>query len=96
MATPIEKGELRWDLLAALGYAANWRFIAAGQSYFSEFIPASPVRHLWSLAIEEQFYLAWPLIVSAGLAAAWVGTRVLRGWKLGAAMLGAAASSPQR
>jgi peptidoglycan/LPS O-acetylase OafA/YrhL len=90
-ATPIEKGELRWDLLAALGYAANWRFIAAGQSYFNEFMTASPVRHLWSLAIEEQFYLAWPLIVSAGFVALWVGTRVLRGWKLGAALLGIAA-----
>ncbi len=62
-----EKGPLRWDLLASLAYVANWRFIIVGESYFSEFATASPVRHLWSLAIEEQFYVAWPLIVVLAL-----------------------------
>ncbi len=42
---------------------ANWRFIFSGQSYFDQFSQPSPLRHMWSLAIEEQFYLVWPLIV---------------------------------
>jgi peptidoglycan/LPS O-acetylase OafA/YrhL len=53
---------LRGDGFAALGYVANWRFIATGASYFNAFAP-SPLRHLWSLAVEEQFYLVWPLVL---------------------------------
>jgi peptidoglycan/LPS O-acetylase OafA/YrhL len=53
------------DGLASLGYVANWHFIASGQSYIDQFLQGavSPLRHMWSLAIEEQFYLFWPLIV---------------------------------
>jgi peptidoglycan/LPS O-acetylase OafA/YrhL len=53
---------VRGDGLAALAYVANWHFIAAGTSYFGAFAP-SPLRHLWSLAIEEQFYLVWPVLL---------------------------------
>ena len=69
-ASPFERDQLRGDILAALAYVANWRFIVEGQSYFAEFSTPSPVRHLWSLAIEEQFYVVWPLIclVAFGLA----------------------------
>src|SRR5262249_3988573 len=48
------------DLTATLGYAANWWFIAGHHSYFLASGPPSPVQHLWSLAVEEQFYLLWP------------------------------------
>lgn len=65
----------RSELLATLFYAANWFFIATGRSYFADYGGASPVRHTWSLAIEEQFYLLFPLIMSFGL-------RLRRRWLL--------------
>jgi peptidoglycan/LPS O-acetylase OafA/YrhL len=50
---------LRWDALASLFYVTNWELIGAGKSYF-EFVGRQPLLlHLWSLAIEEQFYLLW-------------------------------------
>ncbi len=55
--------QIRDDGLASLGYVANWRFIVNDLSYFEQFAVPSPLRHFWSLAIEEQFYLVWPLIV---------------------------------
>ena len=54
---------LRVDMLAALGYVANWRFLTGGQSYADLFLSPSPLQHFWSLAIEEQFYVIFPLIV---------------------------------
>ena len=62
---PIELDQLRGDAIASLFYVANWHFIATDQSYFAVFLSPSPLQHLWSLAIEEQFYLLWPLIVVA-------------------------------
>jgi peptidoglycan/LPS O-acetylase OafA/YrhL len=58
---------IRRDALAGLGYVANWRFIAGGESYFDLATGPSPLRHLWSLAIEEQFYVVWPLVAAACL-----------------------------
>ena len=53
---------LRGDLLAALGWVANWRMLSAGSGYQAAFNAPSPVQHFWSLAIEEQFYLLFPLV----------------------------------
>ncbi len=57
----------RSELLATLFYFANWFYVFAGDSYFAGYAGASPVRHTWSLAIEEQFYLLYPLLMAAGL-----------------------------
>jgi peptidoglycan/LPS O-acetylase OafA/YrhL len=61
-------GRVRADALAALGYVANWRFILSGQAYEDLFAAPSPVLHFWSLAVEEQFYLFFPLVVAGVLA----------------------------
>jgi peptidoglycan/LPS O-acetylase OafA/YrhL/lysophospholipase L1-like esterase len=53
----------RADVLASLFNLANWHFLVEGNSYSSLFQEPSPVRHFWSLAIEEQFYLLFPLTV---------------------------------
>jgi len=58
-----ELAKLRADALATLGYVANWRYVFAGESYFDQFAVPSPLRHTWSLAIEEQWYLVWPVVV---------------------------------
>jgi peptidoglycan/LPS O-acetylase OafA/YrhL len=51
------------DVLATLLYVGNWHQIWAGGNYFAVTGPVSPLQHTWSLAIEEQFYLLWPLVI---------------------------------
>ncbi len=53
---------LRRDVLAALTYSTNWWLIASHQSYFDALGRPPLLRHLWSLAVEEQWYLLWPLV----------------------------------
>ncbi|HLI75039.1 MAG TPA: acyltransferase family protein [Acidimicrobiales bacterium] len=53
---------IRGDALSTLGYVSNWRFIFSDQGYFVHFGPPSPLLHTWSLAVEEQFYLVWPVV----------------------------------
>ena len=68
---------LRKDALASVLFVTNWHFIVQQLSYF-EYIGRQPLlQHLWSLAIEEQFYLVWPLVV---LALASRGGRRVLGW----------------
>ncbi len=68
LVVPGEVARLRSDALASFGYVTNWYLILQHQSYFEAVGRPSPLRHLWSLAVEEQFYLLWPLVLVAGLA----------------------------
>jgi peptidoglycan/LPS O-acetylase OafA/YrhL len=82
---------LRPGVAAAAGYVSNWWLIAEHSSYFARFGPPSPLGHLWSLSVEEQFYLIWPWLLLLGL-------HLVRGkhsqyWLAGAALLLAAASA---
>src|SRR5437763_1779668 len=58
---PQEVARFRGDLVASFGYVTNWWFIVRHESYFIASGRPSPFQHLWSLALEEQFYLAWHL-----------------------------------
>jgi peptidoglycan/LPS O-acetylase OafA/YrhL len=66
-ATPGEFADLRLDSLSTLLYVSNWHFIVGGGNYFALASQPSPLAHMWSLSIEEQFYIVWPLIVLAML-----------------------------
>ena len=59
---------LRGDIAATIGYVLNWRLIFTHQSYFAQFAAPSPLRHAWSLAVEEQFYVVWPFAMMGLLA----------------------------
>ena len=60
-------GRTRADALSAVVYLTNWHEVIASHSYFSQFGRPSLLQHLWSLAVEEQFYLLWPLLMIVGL-----------------------------
>jgi peptidoglycan/LPS O-acetylase OafA/YrhL len=64
---PSQIDQARGDALASLFYFANWHFIFAHTSYFEQFGRPSLFTHLWSLSVEEQFYLFWPLVFAAGM-----------------------------
>ena len=64
VADSAQQAGLRGDVLSSLFYVANWHFIAEDISYAEAFGQPSPVLHFWSLAIEEQFYILFPLLVT--------------------------------
>jgi peptidoglycan/LPS O-acetylase OafA/YrhL len=64
---PSQLGALRGDVFSSAVYANNWWLIFHHVSYFDRFGPPSPLGNLWSLAVEEQFYLLWPWLLLGGL-----------------------------
>lgn len=66
------------DVVSAALYVVNWRLAARGVDYLAEDIGHSPVQHYWSLAVEEQFYLVWPILMLA------IGIIAAKRWKQGA------------
>ena len=64
---PGELAGLRQDALASFGYVTNWYLIFESDSYFESAGRPSLLKHLWSLAVEEQFYILWPLVLSVAL-----------------------------
>jgi len=79
---------LQGDFLSAIFYFNNWWLIFHQVSYFKSFGPPSPIGHLWSLAIEEQFYILWPLLLA--LIVRWIPRRGLQTFII---LMGAAASA---
>lgn len=83
----LDVSSIRGDAISTLLYFANWHFILSNQGYFAQSTTPSPLLHMWSLAVEEQYYLVWPFVALLVLRSK--GPRLLA-WVAGA---GAAASA---
>jgi peptidoglycan/LPS O-acetylase OafA/YrhL len=89
LSSAVQLHDLRDQLIASVLYGANWMLIAGKTSYFATLQGPSPLIHMWSLAVEEQFYLVFPLVLVV------CGRWLRSGWKLTAGVLvvGALAST---
>jgi peptidoglycan/LPS O-acetylase OafA/YrhL len=64
---PHQPSDFRDAVLAAALYVNNWWLVFHDVSYFADFGPEMPINHLWSLAVEEQFYIVWPFLLLLGV-----------------------------
>jgi peptidoglycan/LPS O-acetylase OafA/YrhL len=90
VARPDELDRIRGDAFGSLLYVANWRQLFES-SYFAQLATPSPLRHTWSLGIEEQWYLVWPLVLLLALrftgARRWIVISVTAALAVGSALL---------
>jgi peptidoglycan/LPS O-acetylase OafA/YrhL len=63
LLSPVRGKEVSGDIVSSALYVANWHFAAQSVDYFAQGVEPSPLQHIWSLAVEEQFYLAWPALL---------------------------------
>lgn len=63
LLSPVDRDSVAADLVASALYALNWWLSGQAVDYFAAGMQASPVQHFWSLAVEEQFYVVWPLLL---------------------------------
>jgi peptidoglycan/LPS O-acetylase OafA/YrhL len=64
---PAQPDQFRKAVVSSVFYINNWEQIFANVSYFARFAPEGPLNHLWSLSVEEQFYIFWPFLLLAGV-----------------------------
>src|ERR1700742_5057853 len=64
---PAQPDQFRKAVVSAVFYVNNWEQIFANVSYFARFAPEGPLNHLWSLSVEEQFYIFWPFLLLIGV-----------------------------
>jgi peptidoglycan/LPS O-acetylase OafA/YrhL len=74
--SPESTTTLRDDAVASFFWVSNWAFVAQRADYFSQGAPPSPLQHTWSLGVEEQYYLLWPLLLIAVAALFWARMRL--------------------
>jgi peptidoglycan/LPS O-acetylase OafA/YrhL len=63
---PAQPNQFREGVISAIFYFNNWQQIFADVSYFARFEAEGPLDHLWSLSVEEQFYIVWPFLLLIG------------------------------
>jgi peptidoglycan/LPS O-acetylase OafA/YrhL len=68
IASPVDQIDALGAFKAAFLYSTNWYFVHQSTAYFGADTATNPVLHFWSLAVEEQFYLLWPLTLTAAFA----------------------------
>jgi peptidoglycan/LPS O-acetylase OafA/YrhL len=78
---PLQATRAVCDGIASALYVPNFWFIAEGVHYFGGHVPPSPFQHYWTLGVEEQFYLGWPVLI---IGTAWLIRRMRRRTKAGA------------
>nr|WP_272942861.1 acyltransferase family protein [Mycolicibacterium phlei] len=85
---PTRAAQTWWDSVSAFLFVSNWRFAVIGTDYFRSDGPISPVRHFWSLSVEEQFYFVWPAVMAVVvLIASRKGLKTAAGHRLAGAVM---------